>query len=241
VELLAVIAIVAILSALLLPALVSAKNAARSTTCKNHLREMGYALQMYVHENSATYPLLGHWYDKLRPYYELDWTNAAYHCPGYNGQICGWLTNATHDPLGSYAYNWLGVRGYDPRRGPPGFVNLGLSGYGNRRFGPVQGIHEARVSVPAEMFSVSESRHRGEKGVDNNSGVDATYCGYLEGRYDYYGFPPFPKRHGKGYNQLLCDGHVIAMAPEVLFDPTNTAAMWNNDHQPHPEFWPPFE
>jgi hypothetical protein len=25
----------------------------------------------------------------------------------------------------------------------------------------------------------------------------------------------------------------------VLFDPNNTAPMWNNDHQPHPEFWVP--
>jgi len=29
------------------------------------------------------------------------------------------------------------------------------------------------------------------------------------------------------------------MNPWILFNPTNTAAMWNNDHQPHPEFWLP--
>ncbi len=48
-----------------------------------------------------------------------------------------------------------------------------------------------------------------------------------------------PARHGKNYNQLCCDGHVAAMSPWVLFNPSNTAAMWNYDHQPHPEMWVP--
>ncbi|PYI88990.1 MAG: hypothetical protein DME26_02295 [Verrucomicrobia bacterium] len=48
-----------------------------------------------------------------------------------------------------------------------------------------------------------------------------------------------PARHGKNYNQLFCDGHVAAMSPWVLFNPTNSASMWNSDHQPHPELWVP--
>ena len=40
-------------------------------------------------------------------------------------------------------------------------------------------------------------------------------------------------------NQLYCDGHVSAINPEALFNPSNTAAMWNYDHQPHPELWWP--
>jgi hypothetical protein len=27
------------------------------------------------------------------------------------------------------------------------------------------------------------------------------------------------------------------MNPRILFNPTNSAALWNNDHQPHPELW----
>jgi prepilin-type N-terminal cleavage/methylation domain-containing protein len=30
---------------------------------------------------------------------------------------------------------------------------------------------------------------------------------------------------------------VIAIIASVLFSLTNSAAMWNNDHQPHPETW----
>src|SRR5882724_8205582 len=56
IELLVVIAIIAIQAALLLPALTRAKDAAHSTACKNHLRQMMYAMQMYVDDNQSKYP-----------------------------------------------------------------------------------------------------------------------------------------------------------------------------------------
>ncbi|HKS37937.1 MAG TPA: DUF1559 domain-containing protein [Verrucomicrobiae bacterium] len=48
VELLVVIGVIAILAALLLPALAKAKASARSAACKSNLRQMGLALNMYV-------------------------------------------------------------------------------------------------------------------------------------------------------------------------------------------------
>lgn len=260
IELLVTITIIAILAGLLLAALSRSKATARSASCKNHLHQMGLALQMYASENAGRYPYYASrgydsdgrkdiifWWGRLASYYPLQWTNSDYHCPGYHGAIDG-LGRENHGkpgdpPFGSYAYNACGVsiigvgKPFDPDLGL-GYLPPAIMVNSTRKFGR-NPVPELRIAAPSEMFSIGESRFV-SAGVNGTlGGYDMSTCGLLNWQGNGFSYRFDPARHGKTYNQLLCDGHIIAMAPSSLFDPAKTAALWNRDHQPHPELWVP--
>ena len=96
VELLVVLAVIALLAALLLPTLSKAKESARTTQCLNQMRQLGLAVRLYVDENGDAFPRSEHsafangqlpWERSLAPLLGSSttaWTNlltGLYHCP----------------------------------------------------------------------------------------------------------------------------------------------------------------
>jgi prepilin-type N-terminal cleavage/methylation domain-containing protein/prepilin-type processing-associated H-X9-DG protein len=226
-ELLIVIAIIAILAALLLPALSKGKDQAQSAACKNLLRQIGLGLKMYA-SDYGWYPPLAQrgdpsvCFDRLYQYFPVYWTNASWNCPVYiahNGILSREMV-ATNSTGISYSYNWLGIGA-----GGRGTVPLGLGHL------PKNSAKELAIVASSEMYAVADARCI----VGQSFAGVAGYIKMLPYRLDNETAAP----HGSGYNMLFVDGHVALVKRSDYLYPPRTADNWNRDNQPHPEAWAP--
>ena len=96
IELLVVIAIIALLMAILMPALQRVKKQARNIICKSNLKEYGLGARMYLDENDGSFPYSFTWLCKDFGFVGCGWHNASLNLvdnPDRAGEMWPYLKN----------------------------------------------------------------------------------------------------------------------------------------------------
>lgn len=249
VELLMVVAIIAALAGLSLPALSRAKEKSRSTICKSNLRQLGIALRTYLDDFAGTYPYsdnfpvassrgVSYWFDALGAMVpSAKWGEGIFKCPTYQGAVCegeakrndrGELT-AMYAPCGSYAYNAAGRRDHAFAATPLISSGLGFSIYCGQPLG--EPVRETDIRAPADLYALGDAPLSSARW-----GTNSTMS--LGGAADYNAFVAVnatirKAQHTVVFNMLFADMHTESVGTNVLLN-TNAAyrSRWNHDNRP---------
>ncbi len=199
IELLVVVAIIAILASMLLPALQSARAAARATSCISSLKQIGLGISLYADENDDFMPMARNW--------------------DHSWKISWFLSSSKISPL----YGYFGADGDRvTRRGCPTTANStapNSSSYWASRYfwGYGPGLY---LSYPTWKtlgygpIRISAAKDASKKVHTLEAMLDA----YTPDGFDVAQIARLGRHHRDQNNSLFFDGHVDALPYHALID-----------------------
>jgi len=246
VELLAVMATIAILAALLLPALSAAKKRATQTACANNLKQLGIGMKMYVDDNNTAFPGMA---SRMRGYHPEDWiywrTNAALNPPVTKSPVLRAVADASalllRCPADSLDADRLTYH-YDNGDGPY-FFSYSFNGYGLNHTGAISGegfnygmssLFIGDIDHPTVyLFKEGSLRNPGNKimlaeepaayGANDYPANSDDHDLIDDGRWMPQNNTLTVRHGGKG-DVTFADGHVEPVSPGFASDTNNTIA-----------------
>jgi prepilin-type N-terminal cleavage/methylation domain-containing protein/prepilin-type processing-associated H-X9-DG protein len=258
IELLVVIAIIAILAAMLLPALAKAKQKSYRISCLNNLRQLGVFMQLYTDSNNDTFPgtraytwftpqngstdPLDNWWGQYifpnNGNVTNTTANSMFRCPAIlskeylpNGTPWSWAFNSD---LVGYGFNTYFLGAFPQ----PGTIDNVVAG--GFKYTPNTWFKRTAVRHPADTLLVCDSNPKND-GTDSSSCWWAKACENEAGSSSQQYEGVYMLRHKGTGNVVFVDSHSEARKDAQINPPVDPLGSGSAKALINSHYWDPIQ